>query len=165
MSQTKQQKLLKFIFFLSVLGILVSGYLTYVHYSSLNSICDINKTFQCSLVSKSQYSQILGIPVSIFGLLGYTFLSTISFSILKKGDIKSLITNNGVTNFLSPKTLLFFSIIAVGFSAYLTYAELFWIKAFCVFCLISQAIILTIAIVSYQNNNLSKKGGIFNDIS
>ena len=157
MSQIKQQKLLKFVFFLSILGILVSGYLTYLHYSTQNSTCDINATFQCSSVSNSKYSQILGVPVAILGLFGYMFIGTISWGILKKENIKMLIKNNLLTQFVSPKTLSLFSVIALIFSLYLTYTEFFLIKALCIFCLISQAIILTIAVISYQNNNLSKK--------
>ena len=166
MSQTKQQKLLKLVFLLSILGIIVSGYLTYIHYLTLNTVCDLNKTFQCSLVSGSKYSEIFGIPVSIFGLLGYSFLGIVSFGLYSNNHVlKKLKENVLFDKVISTKMLLFFSVIALIFSLYLTYTEFFLIKALCIFCLISQVIILTIAVISYQNNNLSKKRGKLNDIS
>ncbi len=166
MSQIKQQKLLKIVFLLSILGIIVSGYLTYDYYSTLDSVCDLNQTFQCSLVSGSQYSNLFGIPVAIFGLLGYAFLGLVSFaSYTDKYGFKKLRDNILFKKIISARTLLFFSTSALLFSLYLTYAEFFLIKALCIFCLVSQVIILAIAIISYQNNNLNKKGGKLNDIN
>ena len=156
MNQIKRQKLLKFVFFLSILGIIVSGYLTYLHYSTLNSPCDFSETFQCSLVSRSQHSEFLGVPVAIFGLLGYAFLGIVSFGLYNtKYGLKRLKDNKIFKKIISAKTLLFFSVIALLISLYLTYTEFFLIKALCLFCLISQFIIITIAIVSYKNNSLS----------
>lgn len=158
MNQIKQQKLLKFIFLLSILGIIISGYLTYDYYSTLNSVCDLNETFQCSLVSGSQYSNLFGTPVAILGLFGYAFLGLVSFALYTdKSGFKKLRENQLFKGVISARTLLFFSTIALLFSLYLTYAEFFLIKALCIFCLLSQLIILTIAIISYQNNNLNEK--------
>jgi uncharacterized membrane protein len=166
MNQVKQQKLLKFVFFLSILGLIVSGYLTYIHYSALNAPCDFSETFQCSLVSQSQYAEFLGIPLAIFGLLGYAFLGAVSFGLYSnKYWIEKIRDVQYIKEIISAKSLLFFSIAALAISGYLTYAEFFLIKALCLFCLISQVIIITIAVMSYKNNNLNKKGGNFNDIN
>jgi len=158
MNQIKQQKLLKLIFFLSILGIFISGYLTYVHYSTLNAPCDFSETFQCSLVSRSKYAEFFGAPVAILGLLGYTILGLISF-LLYKTKLKSnwLKENKILKKIGSARMLFFFSVIGLAISGYLTYAEFFLIKALCLFCLVSQAIILTIAIISYYNNKLNNK--------
>ena len=154
------------IIFLSILGIIVSGYLIYDYYSTINSVCDLNQTFQCSSVSESEYSNLLGIPVAVFGILGYLSLGLISFGLdSNRFGLKKLKGNLFFNKIISSRTLLFFSIIALAFSGYLTYAEFFLIKALCVFCLISQTIILAIAIISYKNNSLNKKGGNFNDIN
>ncbi len=166
MNQIKQQKLLKFVFFLSLLGIIVSGYLTYIHYSALNAPCDFSETFQCSLVSQSQYAEFLGIPLAIFGLLGYAFLGFVSFGLYsEKFGLEKWRNHRLFKKVISARMLLFFSIAALTISGYLTYAEFFLIKALCLFCLISQAIILTIAVISYQNNKSDKKGGKLNDIN
>ena len=70
----KKQRLLKVIFFLSLLGIIISGYLVSVHYSNKNSLCDINQGLSCSIVNRSQYAEVWGIPIAFFGVLFYLFL-------------------------------------------------------------------------------------------
>jgi len=152
----KQQRLLKFIFFLSILGIVLSGYLTYLHYSTLNSPCDLNGTFQCSIVKQSKYAEVFGIPVAFLGLLGYSFLGLISFSLSKENLLKKIKEKKILRKTISAENLLAFSVIALGVSLYLTYAEFFLIKALCIFCLVSQITILGITISSYYNLKLNK---------
>jgi uncharacterized membrane protein len=159
MNKVKQQKLLKFIFFLSIFGIILSGYLTYTHYSELDSVCDLNETFQCSTVKQSQYAEIFNIPVALLGLLGYSFLGLISFSLAKEKILRKIKEKHVINKIISAKTMFIFSLIAVGISLYLTYAEFFLIKALCVLCLVSQVIILGITIISYKNLQLEKIRG------
>jgi len=152
----KQQRLLKFVFFLSILGIVLSGYLTYLHYSTLNSPCDFSETFQCSLVNRSKYAEVLGVPVALLGLLGYSFLGFISFSLSKDNFLRKIREKNIINKTISAQTLLVFSIIALVTSLYLTYAEFFLIKALCILCLVSQITVLGIAFSSYKNLQLNK---------
>ncbi|PIZ50703.1 hypothetical protein COY27_06335 [Candidatus Woesearchaeota archaeon CG_4_10_14_0_2_um_filter_33_13] len=162
MNQQKQQNILKFIFLLSILGIMVSGYLTFIHYSVVNSPCDFSKTFQCTLVSQSKYAEFFGIPVALIGLAGYAILGLIS-------GITLWITKNNL-NFkvaflrymFRYKTIFYTSLIATGISLYLTYAEFFLINALCIFCLISQLIVIIIATLSYviTTKDSNKNGGL-----
>ena len=57
---------------LSVLGLLVSAYLTYEHYTGNQSLVCVGgqgSTSSCLTVTTSQWSKILGLPVAIYGLL------------------------------------------------------------------------------------------------
>ena len=132
---------------LSILGVLVSGYLLYIHYSILASPCDLNGTFQCSLVNRSVYSEILGIPVALLGLIGYSILGIGNFLLLQKRKVM------GVTS----RNLFLFSLIAVGVSLYLTYAEFFILKAICLFCVISQIDIIVISFLTYTLQKLKRE--------
>ena len=152
----KQQKLLNFIFFLSILGIILSGYLTYIHYSTLNSPCDFSETFQCSLVNRSKYAEIFSIPVALLGIIGYSFLGFISLSLAKDNLLTKIRKKKIINKIISAKTLLFFSIMALITSLYLTYAEFFIIKAICILCVFSQITILGITFSSYKNLKLEK---------
>jgi uncharacterized membrane protein len=77
-------------------------------------------------VQSSRYAAILGVPVSVLGLVGYAGLL---LSAVLRGEV-------GV--------YLGFLIALVGtlFSAYLTYLELFVIHAVCQWCLASAAIMV-----------------------
>ncbi|MFH1276387.1 MAG: vitamin K epoxide reductase family protein [Candidatus Woesearchaeota archaeon] len=144
--QTKN--ILNFIFFLSIIGILLSAYLTGIHYTEKGSFCDINDTISCSTVSNSPYSEMFGIPVSIFGLIGYTLFALSSFFLREKP--KWLKEGSFAKKLFSIGSIYSLSLIALIFSLYLTYHEIFTIKAICILCILSQIIILIIAGLGYS---------------
>tara|TARA_Y100000310_G_C20571710_1_gene758392 strand:- start:464 stop:937 length:474 start_codon:yes stop_codon:yes gene_type:complete len=150
----RQPKILKIILLVSILGIMVSGYLVNLHYTQKASPCDFSQTFSCSIVNQSNYAEFLGIPVALFGLGGYLVIGLISLSLWKRFQFK----NPMIKKFISPNTLLYLSLGAVFASLYLTYAEFFVIKTICLLCLVSQGSVLAIAGLSYQNLRLDQRG-------
>ena len=130
MKSTKIPRLI--ILVLSALGIALSGYLTYLYYGKAHAtFCALGSG--CDIVRESSYSAIIGIPVSLFGVIGY-------LSIL----ISALMPIPYRTKWLS---LYFLSLVGFAFSAYLTYVEFFVIKAVCPYCVTSTIIITVILIV------------------
>ena len=110
---------------LSVIGIGVAGYLTYTHYAGLKVLC--LSSGGCETVQSSVYSKLDGIPVAVLGLAGYI------------GILFSLFFRNELARAAG------FGLALVGFlfSMYLTYRELFTIKAICQWC-VSSAVIMTV---------------------
>ncbi len=158
----QKKKLLRLIIFLSILGFIISGYLTSVHNSDQNSFCDINDKFSCSLVSESEHSEIKGIPISLIGLGGYFLLFLFSFfsfsSFFSDNNYCKVSLKFGwLTKFFSTRKLFFLSLSALFFSLYFTFFELFVIKIACLLCLLSQLIILLIVIISYKCYHYEKK--------
>ena len=136
----------KMIIFLSLLGILVSGYLIKIHFT-FSSFCDLNQALSCSTVNASDYANVLGIPVSFLGLAFYVFVfifSTLNYFLKEKYRKLS-------------KLILVASVVGLFFSLYLTYAEFFLIKAVCILCLISLGLILGIVFCSNQLNKTEVK--------
>jgi uncharacterized membrane protein len=113
---------------LCVIGIGIAGYLTYVHYAGLKVLC--LSSGGCETVQSSRYAKLDGVPVSVLGLAGYV---TILLSLALRGD-----TGRAVG----------FGIALVGFlfSAYLTYRELFTIKAICQWC-VGSAVLMTALVI------------------
>lgn len=119
------------ILFLSTLGVMLSGYLAYLYYGKVNAaFCTVGSG--CDAVRESPYSAILGIPVAVFGVIGYLSISISSF----------VSVSYRAKWFL----LYFLSLVGFVFSAYLTYIELFVIKAVCPYCMGSAFIITSILI-------------------
>jgi uncharacterized membrane protein/glutaredoxin len=116
---------------LSVLGIGLSIYLTYLYYTKAQATFCLADS-GCDTVRESSYSTILGIPVAAFGFIGYLFIF-----------IVSLISIKYRTRWL---LLYFASLAGFAFSAYLTYIELFIIKAICPYCVASAVIITGILV-------------------
>ena len=111
------------------IGLGIAGYLTYVHYEKLKVVC--LSSGGCETVQSSVYAKLGGIPVPVLGLLGY--LSILASFVLLRGDLARL------TGFA-------FALIGFLFSGYLTYRELFTIKAICQWC-VGSAICMTLLMI------------------
>ena len=110
---------------LAVLGFLISAYLTWTHFAGLVPVCTGNG-HGCETVQSSRYSQVLGIPVALLGLIAYGGLV---FSVVLWKEIGIYL------GFL-------ISLVGTLFSSYLTYLEIFVIGALCQWCLASAAIMV-----------------------
>jgi uncharacterized membrane protein len=111
---------------LATAGLGVASYLTYVHYSGSPPVCTAGGS--CLKVQTSIYSKLAGIPVALMGLIGYIAI------------LASLLAPENETSRFATLAL---TIAGFGFSAYLTYRELFSIHAVCEWCA-SSAVIMTI---------------------
>jgi uncharacterized membrane protein len=111
---------------LALLGLAISTYLTWVHYAGIEPVC--TGISDCERVQNSDYAELVGIPVALIGVVGYTAM------------LASLRASVEVT--------ALFAYLAVAFSAYLTWAELFRIDAICQWCLVSALITLSIAVLA-----------------
>jgi uncharacterized membrane protein len=116
---------------LSILGIGVAGYLTYVHYADISPIC-AGGSGGCEKVQASDQSRLAGIPVALLGLLTYITLLILNFL---RGD-------------LARTGAALVAIIGFGFSAYLTIESVTVIHATCQWCLSSMVIMTLMAIVT-----------------
>jgi uncharacterized membrane protein len=84
-------------------------------------------------VQTSVYSKLAGVPVALIGLLGYIAI------------VGSLLAPESENARLATMT---FTLVGFGFSAYLTYRELFSIHAICEWCAGSAAIMTVLMCLS-----------------
>jgi uncharacterized membrane protein len=115
---------------LAVLGLGVAAYLTYVHYEDIHPVCGLGG--DCVKVQTSEWSKLAGIPVAVLGLIGYAVILASLFVPGEEALIAGALT----------------SLIGFGFSAYLTYRELFTIDAICPWCVASAVIMTLLAVVT-----------------
>jgi uncharacterized membrane protein len=121
---------------LAIVGLLVSVYMTIYKITSNDSMCIGSK--DCSVVNQSRYAEIYGIPVAVFGILGYAAILAILLLERNPGFFKQ----NG--------TMLLFGLSLTGFlfTLYLIFLEIAIIKAYCPFCITSQVAMTFIFILS-----------------
>ena len=115
---------------LAVVGIAIAAYLTYVHYAGIESTCS---TGGCEVVQTSEWADVYGVPVALIGLLGYI------------GILASLLALRGDAQLFASAAL---SLVGFLYSGYLTYQELFTIKAICQWCVASAVVLTLLAIVT-----------------
>ena len=106
-------------------GLCIAAYLTYVHYAGISPVCTAGGG--CEKVQTSSYSRLLGVPVALIGLCGYTAI----FGTLAARETET-------TRFV----VAGLTVVGFAFSAYLTYRELHSIHAICEWC-VASALILT----------------------
>ena len=112
---------------MAVLGVGLASYLTYIHYAGIKPLCGRNGG-SCEIVQTSQYSHLLGVPVALIGLIGYVLI------------LGSLLAPEEERWRFATVALI---LGGVGFSAYLTYREVFSLEKICEYC-VSSAILLTL---------------------
>jgi uncharacterized membrane protein len=116
---------------LALAGLGVAGYLTWVHYAELEPIC-AGGSGGCEKVQNSDYAELAGVPVALLGLIGY---GAILVSLWVPGELGRFA---GAVMALA----------GFGFSAWLTYVELFEIDAICQWCVASAVIMTALAVVT-----------------
>lgn len=130
---------------LAIIGLGVSIYMTIYKYTGNDGMC--LGSGDCSTVNASRFSEVNGIPVAIFGVVGYLAILFISFFEKKI----ALLKKNG--------DLALFGLALTGFlfTLWLIYVEVALLKALCPFCVTSQIVMTLIFILSlvrlFQNQN------------
>lgn len=122
---------------LCAIGLGVALYLTYVETTSAQAIC--GPVGDCNAVQSSPYAMLFGfLPVGLLGAGGYVaILATWLWQRFGKGRLASL----------AAPAISGMALFGTLFSIYLTYLELFVIKAVCLWCL-SSAVIITLILVA-----------------
>jgi uncharacterized membrane protein len=122
---------------LSLLGLFVSAYLYLYKIGRIGTLACGNGA--CETVQASVWSRFAGVEVALIGIVGYSTLVLVSLASLQP----SLLPRRW------PMTLLaVLAGVGVGFTAYLTYLELFVIHAICRWCVTSATIIVAIFAVA-----------------
>jgi uncharacterized membrane protein len=111
---------------LALLGLAISAYLTWVHYAGIEPVC--TGVSDCERVQSSDYAELVGVPVALIGVVGY---ATILASLRARVELTALL-----------------SYVALAFSGYLTWAELFQIDAICQWCVASALVTVAIAVLA-----------------
>ena len=130
---------------LVIIGIAVSIYMTIYKISGNDGMC--LGSGDCSTVNASRFSEVNGIPVAVFGIIGYAALLFVHIFETRNEFFRK----NG--------TLLIFGMALTGFlfTLWLVYVELALLNAICPFCVTSQVamtIIFIIAVVRlFQNQD------------
>lgn len=117
----------------ALLGLLVALYMV-AYAAGLTGpiLCNVGN---CEAVQNSQFSRIGGIPVAVFGAVGYLALLVVGLLGLQPKFIGARWVS---------LSLLGGGVIGVGSSAYLTYLEAYVIHAWCQWC-VSSAILAVLA--------------------
>jgi len=117
------------IVFLSLGGILISALSLRVHYSNETQPCSINERWDCGIVNHSSFAEVAHVPVAAIGVAGYTAIGILAW-------------------FKRRFLLLLAALGGLGFALRLTFLEEYVLQVWCLYCVISQAVIGAITLLS-----------------
>ncbi|MEP6650050.1 MAG: vitamin K epoxide reductase family protein [Lapillicoccus sp.] len=108
----------------NVLGLAVSAYLTFEHYTGSTTLaCPASGAVDCAKVTSSAWSSILGIPVAPLGLVFFVVMLVLCRpSLLRRRSTALDVARLG------------FCGVGLLMALYLLWAELFQIHAICLWC-------------------------------
>ncbi|MFH1465539.1 MAG: thioredoxin domain-containing protein [Pseudomonadota bacterium] len=107
-------------------GMGVSYYLAHQHLvtDGVPSVCNVSATFNCDEVNKSQYSEMFGIPVALYGF-GFYFAVAFGAALRRLGRARL----GGL-----PRLLVLAGVSSLGYSAFLAWAS-HQLGTWCLFCI------------------------------
>lgn len=113
----------------AAVGLAIAAYLSITEASGELPQCIAGES-GCATVATSDYADLAGVPVAYIGFGGYVLIAA---SALLAGD-------------LGRAGGAFLALVGFGFSAYLTFIELFEIEAICQYC-VASALTMTVLLV------------------
>jgi len=122
------------ILLLAFCGIADSAYLAEHELNGTPLICNIQNLDGCNIVATSQYSYLFGVPLAEYGVLFYGILFVLAALELVLFDR------------LLRRVLQGIALVGVLASLYFTSLQVFFIGAFCIYCLVSATLTLLILI-------------------
>ena len=124
-------------FVLALAGMAVAAYLTIVHYTSPKLlVCSASGVVNCEQVTTSSESMILGIPVALLGLVWFVAVSVLcSPWAWRSGSRRIELSRIGAV------------VAGMGFVLWLLYAELYRIRAICLWCTVVHLIAFALFIL------------------
>lgn len=134
----------------SAIGLLDSIYLAYVKLFNAEIYCTPGLG-RCDVVNASQWSTLWGIPLGIYGIIGFAALLLLA-------------SFGNKSKMLAPHSdMLIFGISLAGFvfSLYLTYIEVFVLNAICQWCVLS-ALMMTVIFVTVTYKLVVKSAKLTN---
>ena len=123
-------------YILAGIGLLDSIYLTWVEVTHSEAFC--GGSGDCATVANSPYSEIAGIPIALFGMGAYILIIALLY----------LETREGFWRNYSQLIIFGISLAGVIYSAYLTFLEIWVIKAICPYCVVSAIVMLLLFVIS-----------------
>lgn len=115
--------------FVATIGVGVATYITIAESGGGAAAC-VAGGHGCATVAESEYSEVFGINVSIFGIVGYVLILATVFFVTDWARLGGFALALG----------------GFGFSIYLTYLEIWEIEAICQWC-VASAVLMTILFV------------------
>ncbi len=137
---------------LAAIAFINAAYLSYKAYffryvdpAGLSSFCDFSQSASCTEVLQHPLSQVFGISFPWVALFVYPILLTLAWIGYRR------------QSYAQAKILAALTFLGICFNGFIIYREIFFIKAYCLLCLLCTALIVSIFSLSLALIRESKR--------
>jgi uncharacterized membrane protein len=144
---------------LALFGAGVTSYLTVTHFFLGNAVAMCTAAGEgCDLVLNSEYAKVFGIPLTIFGALGYLTVAALAATplVIRSEDLAARTRLKQQTAFL----LFLVTTAMLVFSGYLMYLLAFVIKTACLYCITSAVTVTSLWLLNLFGNDWEDRGNL-----
>jgi len=123
---------------LALVGMAIAGYMTYVEVARVSAFC--GPIGDCNTVQTSRYAKLFGlIPMAVFGMAGcLAILIGWTWPRLRRDSLARI----------APLLVFAATLFGVLFSVYLTYIEIFVLRAVCAWCLGNAVVMASLLVLA-----------------
>jgi len=115
---------------LALAGVVLSSITLWIHYSGDDHETVAKSSWDSAFVNRSSYAVVGGIPVAVFGIVGYTMLGLLAW--FRRRALTAIA-----------------SMFGLAYALYLTNIEAHVLNVWCVYCLGSLMVVVMIALLSF----------------
>ena len=121
---------------LALLGLVDSIYLSWIKLA--NQVASCGPVGDCETVNNSRYAVVGGVPIAVIGAAGYLLIMALLLLDRRGGSEKEAVR------------FALFGVTLAGtvYSAYLTYLELYVLRAICPYCVVSALVMAGLFVLS-----------------
>jgi vitamin-K-epoxide reductase (warfarin-sensitive) len=127
-----------FIVVLALAGVIISSITLRIHYSGDGYEAVSKSSWNSAFVDRSPYSVVGGIPVALFGIVGYTALGLLAW-------------------FRHYTLTAIASMLGLAYALYLTNIEAHILNAWCVYCVASLTVTVIVTLLAFGQLVFAKK--------
>jgi vitamin-K-epoxide reductase (warfarin-sensitive) len=114
---------------LAICGVVASVLALRVHYDSGTEPCTINEKWDCGIVNHSQFAEVGHVPVAAIGIVGY--LALVWLALARQRALLAIA-----------------ALFGLAYALYLSHVERDVLMVWCLYCVLSQATIALITLLS-----------------
>jgi uncharacterized membrane protein/protein-disulfide isomerase len=138
-----------------IVGLCTTLYLSVAHYRiymdiGYKSFCAISRSINCDTVSQSTYAVLMGMPLGVWGFLGYVFvLMILLFGLRASSRPRRL--------WAALQLIAFFYCL---FDLYLAWISAFRIKSYCIMCMVTYVVNFGILFCAWLTRRRFNRGSL-----
>lgn len=115
---------------LALAGVVLSSITLWVHYSDVSQPAISKSTWNSSFVNHSSYAVVAGIPVAVFGIVGYTVLALLTW--YRRKALTAIA-----------------ALLGLAYTLYLTNIEAHILNVWCAYCVASLIVMVMITLLAF----------------